>query len=368
MDFDVIIVGARVAGATLATLLGQQGQHVLLLDKAHFPSDTLSTHFFRDPALRVFERTGVLDQVASTAPALTTVWDYIDGHVFSEPVRTSDGRLPYYLCVRRITLDGILTQRVSEERMVEFRQGANVRELIWQEGGVTGIRWSEADGTSEASTRVVVGADGIYSTLARFLQPAYESQIPVQRCMYYTYYAGIEPLDETSYDEHHFLGDSLTYVFPTDAGLTLIAVSLPISEFQSFRKQPLERLRTHLDNLPQLAPRLRHAEVVAEVKGSGNIPCYQRVPYGPGWVLVGDAHQVLDPWSGMGIDHATTHAAKLADSLHDFLSGSTPWEAAMSDYHTQARQWSEKTYRRTVTYAADFRPMTMAALQKRGLK
>jgi len=53
-DFDVIIVGGRVAGSVLATLLGQQGYHVLLLDKSHFPSDTLSTHFFRAPALLTF--------------------------------------------------------------------------------------------------------------------------------------------------------------------------------------------------------------------------------------------------------------------------------------------------------------------------
>src|SRR6266496_2542495 len=50
MDYDVIIVGARVAGSVLAALLGGQGHRVLLLEKAHFPSDTLSTHFFRAPA------------------------------------------------------------------------------------------------------------------------------------------------------------------------------------------------------------------------------------------------------------------------------------------------------------------------------
>jgi hypothetical protein len=69
----------------------------------------------------------------------------------------------------------------------------------------------------------------------------------------------------------------------------------------------------------------------------------------------------------MGIDHATTHASILADSLHRFLSDAEAWKAAMSDYHNQARQWSEKTYRRTSTYAADLRPMTQAALQRRGL-
>lgn len=367
MDYDVIIVGARVAGSALAALLGHQGNRVLLLDKAQFPSDTLSTHFFRAPALRVFERLGVLNEVKSVAPPMTVMWNYIDGHVISDPIEAPEEHLRYFLCERRITLDWILAQRVSREPNVEFRQGAQVKELIKVDGRVAGARWSEADKMHEAGARVVVGADGVYSTVAKILEPEYETQFPVRRCMYYTYFRGIEPLDEASFAEHHFVGDMLTYVFPTDANLTLVAVTVPISEFPSFKKEPLNRLRSHLDSLPLLVPRLAKAEIAAEVKGAGNIPCYQRVPYGTGWVLVGDSHQIMDPWSGMGIDHATTHASLLADSLHRFLTGDAAWEAAMSEYHNQARNWSEKTYRRTSTYAADLRPMTRAALQRRGL-
>ncbi|MCK6540610.1 MAG: NAD(P)/FAD-dependent oxidoreductase [Anaerolineales bacterium] len=367
MDYDVIIVGARVAGSALAALLGQHGHRVLLLDKAQFPSDTLSTHFFRAPALRVFERLGVLEEVKSAAPPMTVMWNYIDGHVVSDPVEAHEEHLRYFLCERRITLDWILFQHAAREPNVEIRQGAQVRELIQFDGRVAGVRWSEAGGMNEATARVVVGADGIYSTLAKILGPAFESQFPVRRCMYYTYFQGIEPLDEAAFAEHHFVGDTLTYVFPTDAHLTLVAVSAPISEFASFKKEPLKRLCAHLASLPLLAPRLSKAEIVAEVKGAGNIPCYQRVPYGHGWALVGDAHQIMDPWSGMGIDHAATHASILADSLHRFLTDAASWDVTMSDYHAQARRWSEKTYRRTSTYAADLRPMTHAALQKRGL-
>lgn len=367
MDYDVIIVGARVAGAALAALLGQYGHRVLLLDKAQFPSDTLSTHFFRAPALRVFERLGVLEKVKSAAPPMTVMWNYIDGHVISDPVEAPEEHLRYFLCERRITLDWILFQRVQREPGIEIRQGANVKELIKLDGRVAGVRWSEAEGMNEATARVVVGADGFYSTLAKAFDPEYESQFPVRRCMYYTYFHGIKPLDEAALAEHHFVGDTLTYVFPTDANLTLVAVTLPIDEFASFKKEPLKRLRAHLDSLPLLAPRLARAEIAAEVKGAGNIPCYQRVPYGSGWVLVGDSQQVMDPWSGMGIDHAATHASMLADSLHRFLTDAGTWEVTMSDYHAQARRWSEKTYRRTSTYAADLRPMTRAALQKRGL-
>ena len=366
MDYDVIIVGARVAGAILATRLGQLGHHVLLLEKANFPSDTLSTSFFRAPALRVFEKIGALEEVKSAAPPLRTLWNYIDGHVLSDLVEAAEEHLRFFLCERRITLDWILFQRVKRERNVDIRLDAKVTDLIWQDGRVIGVRWSEQDGMGEACARVVVGADGFYSTLAKVLNPAYETFLSVQRCMYYTYFQGLASLEEPR-AEHHFVGNTLAYIFPTDADLTLVALSLPIDDFPSFKKEPLKGLQAHLQSLPLLAPRLGKAEIATEIRGAGNIPCYQRVPYGPGWALVGDAHQIMDPWSGMGIDHATTHADFLADSLHRWLSEDTTWERAINDYHGQARAWSEKTYRRTSTFAADLRPMTRAALQKRGL-
>jgi len=229
---------------------------------------------------------------------------------------------------------------------------------------VTGIIWNKAEEMNEARARVVVGAHGFYSTVAKAAGPTYESQIPVQRCMYYTYFHGLESLEDTAFADHHFVGDSLTYVFPTDADLTLVTLSVPIDEFPSFKKEPLKRMRSHLDSLPLLAPRLRSVNIAAEVKGAGNILGYQRIPYGPGWALVGNAHQIMGPWSGMGIDHATTHAPMLADSLHRFLNGDEAWDAPIGEYHSKVRNWSGKSYRPTTTFAADLRPMARGALQK----
>jgi 2-polyprenyl-6-methoxyphenol hydroxylase-like FAD-dependent oxidoreductase len=366
MDYDVIIVGARVAGSILAMQLGRFGHHVLVLEKADFPSETLSTSFFRAPALRVFEKVGILDEVQSAAPPMRIMWNYIDGHVISEPVDAAEEHLRFFLCERRVTLDWILFQGAKREPNVDVRLHANVRELLWQDGHVTGVRWTEADGMREATARVVIGADGFYSTLAKIIRPVTETFFPVQRCMYYAYFQGLDPLEE-SIAEHHFVGNTLTYVFPTDANLTLVALSLPISDFHSFKKDPMNGLQSHLKSLPLLAPRLARAERVSDVWGAGNIPSYQRIPFGPGWVLVGDAHQVMDPWSGMGIDHATTHADFLADSLNLWLREASSWETAMNTYRTQARHWSAKSYQRTTTYASDLRPMTQAALQRRGL-
>ena len=356
MNYDVIIVGGRVAGAILATRLAELGHSILVLEKADFPSDTLSTSFFRAPALRVFEKIGVLDKVKAVAPPMTTLWNNIDGQILSDPVEAPEEHLRFFLCERRITLDWILYKRTEREPTVEIRLNANVKELIWQDGYVKGVRWNEKDGVHEASAKVVVGADGFYSTVAKMVEPVYENFIQAQRFIYYTYFNGLEPIKPLT-AEHHFIGNSLTYIFPTDSDLTMTAISMPIDGFAAFKKEPLKNMMAHLKSLPLLAPRLQKAEMAFELYGSGNIPSYQRIPYGPGWVLVGDAHQILDPWSGMGIDHAATHAEKLADALHRWLNEEAAWKTSMHAYHMAIREWSKKTYRRTTTYAADFRPM-----------
>ena len=122
-----------------------------------------------------------------------------------------------------------------------------------------------------------------------------------------------------------------------------------------------------LGAMREIAPRLKNAERDGPVRGSGSIPGYLRIPYGSGWALVGDAGMVMDPWSGQGIDQASTHAVLLARHLGEFLVGEKDWDAAMKAYHQARNEFSIKTYRRTCKFSHDLRPMTRKALEKRGL-
>ena len=365
-NYDVIIVGGRVAGAVLATRLGQLGHKVLVLEKARFPKDTLSTSFFRTPALSIFEKIGVLDQITNSAPPLRVLWNYIDGQVISDFVEAEEEHLRFFISQRRITLDWILYQRLKQEANVEIRLGVNVRDLLWENGSVVGVKWKENDRIHEVTSKVVVGADGYYSTLAQLLQPAYESYTPVQRFIYYAYFHHLDSFDVPT-AEHHFVGNTISYIFPTDGDLTMAAMTKPIAEFSEFKKAPLRNFMEHLGSLPLFKARFEHAELASPIYGSGNIPSYQRMPFGPGWVLVGDAHQVMDPWSGMGIDHATTHADYLAEALNVWLKEYSSWKVTMFDYYLRIRKFSEKAYRRTTRFASDLRPMTIAALERRSL-
>lgn len=364
-DFDVIIVGARIGGSITASLLAQKKHWVLVLDRARFPSDTLSTHFFRYPTFNALQRLGALDQVYALAPKLVDNFNDVDGHVFIEPVESPEGP-SHYLCVRRITLDDLLIRRMRKEETVSFREGVRVDDLLFENGTVIGVEWIETDKPFKATARVVIGADGIQSFVANRVHPAVEKYEPVRRAMYYAYFAHFDSPPRPA-AEFHYRGNRLVYVFPTDGGLTLLAASVPIEEFPAFKTDPERRLHAELESMPQVQRRLHKAERIGPVKGAGNIPGYQRVPFGNGWALVGDSEQIMDPWSGQGIDQASTHALFLSNALDRWLSGTVSWDDAMQEYNRRRHEFSDRTFERTCTYARDFRPMTEAALKKRGL-
>ena len=365
LDYDVIVVGARVAGSLVAALLGDVGHHVLVLDRARFPSDTLSTHFFRAPTFRALGQVGIYEEVQARAPHLTVNYNVVDGIVFPEAVDQPED-YPFYMCVRRITLDDILVRRAKRTSNIDLREAAKATEIRKENGQVVGVAWREPDGGGEARARVVVGADGLRSFVAKELGPETEHEEPVHRAMYYAYYRGVEPADGPA-AEFHYQGNTLVYCFPCDDDLTLLASSVPIAQFGEFRRDPEGRLVQELRSMTALAPRLARAERVGDVRGTGSIPGCLRVPYGKGWALVGDAGMVMDPWSGQGIDQAATHAVLLARHLGQYLGGESDWETAMGEYHRERNEFSMKTYHRTCRYSLDLRPMTREALQRRGL-
>ena len=329
-EYDVIIIGARIAGSILATLLGKMGHRVLVLDRSTFPSDTLSTHFFRAPALRVFKKIGVYEEVQSVTPHLTINFNVVDGIVFPEPVDRPED-YPFYMCVRRIILDDILVKHMKQTHNVEFREGVRVTDLLWNNNRVTGIKWEDSNRNIEVVSKVVVGADGLNSIVAKKVNAQSEHQEPINRAMYYAYYQGIDTQAGPA-AEFHYNGNTLVYCFPCDNDLTLLAVSIPISQFSIFKKNPETEFQNVIETMSALAPRLRNAERIGAIKGTGSIPGYFRIPYGNGWALVGDAGMVMDPWSGQGIDQASSHAVFLAKYLDEFLCGKKDWETAMQAF------------------------------------
>jgi len=358
--YDVIIVGARIAGSTLAALLGDAGYRVLVLDRAAFPSSTLSTHFFRGAGMgAVLERLDILPEVLRLdAPPLVREYRYVPtSMVPSIGPPQAPGDLGYCLSVRREPLDALLVQRAQRAPGVTFRERTRVTKLLWFEGRVCGVEMATPEGPVSAQARVVVGADGRHSFVARAVGASSEEEEAPLRALYYCYvrnFASPDALPPAG-PEFSLLDDEVAYVFPSDAGVTCVAISIHREAFATFRRSVTTSFRERLSRHGALASRFAAAEPVSAVLGSGPEPNYVRVPAGPGWALVGDAGLHQDPWSGQGMDMAGTHAIFLAEALDGWLSGRTFEVEALATYHQRRNRHALDTYRQTVRFGRDLR-------------
>jgi flavin-dependent dehydrogenase len=357
--YDVIVVGARVGGSALTALRRDQGVSVLLLDRAQFPSTTSSTHFFRGAGMvGVLERLGVLDAVLDLGcPPLTREFNYTDGGAEPAEAPPQDpGTIGYCLSVRREPLDFILLERARVAESVDFMERTSVSDVLWNGDHVVGVQL--ADGRS-ARAEVVVGADGRNSIVASKVTPAVEHETPPYRALYYRYVTGFLGPDGSKPDAAEFsqLDDEIAYIFPSDAGLTCVAVSVNLETFRWLRRDFEARYAERLTQHRGLAPRVAAAETNGRLLGRGPARNYACVPWGPGWALVGDAAMHQDPWSGLGIDMAGVHATFLADAIIDWLRGSADERTAFARYHQRRNAHGLGPYHETVRFAADLRKL-----------
>jgi flavin-dependent dehydrogenase len=324
-SYDVVVVGGRVAGALTAVLFARRGLHVAVVDRAEFPSSTLSTHFFRgDGLVRVLELAGLLRSVeALGAPRLTCEYNYDDGSADTIVGPPQDpGTAGYCLSVRRGPLDATLLEGARRSG-VDVRTSTPVARLTHNDGRVVGVVL--ADG-SQLETDLVVGADGRRSLVAREVAAQDTERHAGNRALYFRYVRGFDALGGGPPDGPEFsqLGDELAYVFPSDDGLTCIAISVNLNEYERLRHDARPRFDALLRRHHGLWDRYAASRPEGRLYGSGPEPDYARQAAGPGWALVGDAGLHQDPWTGAGMDCAAITAALLVDT-HCEAAGSDSW-------------------------------------------
>jgi flavin-dependent dehydrogenase len=347
--YDVIVVGARCAGSPTAMLLARKGYRVLLVDKATFPSDTISGHYIHQPGIALLKRWGLLDRVVATGcpPVRSFTADFGDGLVLSgSPPPAGDVYDAY--APRRTVLDKILVDAAAEAG-AEVREGFSVRELTTDNGIVTGIR-GLAKGAALVTerARIVIGADGFRSSVARTVEaPSYNAR-PTLSFGYASYWSGV-PLDGFAlYD----LDWAVIGAFPTNEGLTLIFTQQRIERFLAFRADLGGNFYRTLDNKPELAQRVRNGRREERWFGVADMPNFYRKPYGPGWALVGDAGYHKDPITGEGMTDAFRDAKLLTDAIDDGFSHRRPLLEALAAYERQRNEATLPLYEFTCQRAA----------------
>lgn len=336
--YDAIIVGARVAGAATALGLARRGARVLLLDTATFPSDTLSTHLLWSDALRCLDRLGVLPALLDTgAPPIERFSLNYGPHSNAAPIPTQ-GKYPPLLSVRRLILDAILLGRAREDARITVREGVTVRALLRHWERVVGVcGTARADGAEfTARGAIVIGADGRHSTVAREVAATEYDVVSPVLATYYRYYHGIQPTDTATLEAFRDADGGFGYLFPCDDGYWTLALSFPQDTFAVVRRDHEVALAAQIARKEGLTERLHGAEPVSPWRGAGDLRNFFRVPYGPGWALVGDAGYHRDPITARGIADALRSAELLSAALHGVWRGRTTYDAALAAYQ-QAR-------------------------------
>lgn len=323
-DYDVIVVGARCAGAPTAMLLARHGHRVLLVDRATFPSDTISTHLIHPPGLAALDRWGLLERVVGTGcpPIDTYAFDLGPFTITGSPA--GEGYEASY-APRRTVLDKILVDAAAESG-ADVREGFTVERILFDGDRVTGIRGHDKDHrTTDAHARVIVGADGIHSSVAKAAGAEEYAEKPKINAYYYTYWAG---LPMRGMFEAYDRGDRALAAWPTNDDLTLVICGWPMRDFETNRDDVEGNYHATLARAPALAERIAAGTRAERFVGMA-IPNYFRKPYGPGWVLVGDAGYLKDPITAQGIQDAFRDAERCADALDDALTGRRPFDRAM---------------------------------------
>jgi 2-polyprenyl-6-methoxyphenol hydroxylase-like FAD-dependent oxidoreductase len=319
-----------------------------VVDRAAFPSDTLSTHQVQLPGIASLKRWGLLDRViASGAPATRHV-RFDRGPIVLEGHYPTFGGINALYSPRRTVLDKILVD-AAREGGAEVRERFIVEGVSIEDGRVTGIHGREKGGPSVIEKApLVVGADGKRSLLAEAVHaPAYH-QKPALSMGFYAYWAGVPLKGGEIYGrDRRAVG-----AWPTNDGLVMTYIAWPIEEFKSFRSDIEGNFLKTLDLAGDLGERVRSGTQVGRFRGTPDLPNFFRKPYGPGWALVGDAGFHKDPILAHGISDALRGAELLTDAISAGFDGRASLEVALGGYEEKRNREALPMYEFTTQLAS----------------
>ena len=313
--YDIVIAGARCAGATLATYLARAGASVLVLDRDGLPSDqVLSTHTVHPPGMDVLDEVGVGPGVRSVAPPMRVM--RLQKNEASVDVPFAEGRPEY--CPRRHRLDGLL-QDAAVAAGAELRDRSRVTGVLRRNDRVTGVRVTHPSGEYDVTASTVIGADGRHSTIAREVGAEEYLGYHGPRFVYWGYWPAPSCWhDKSAYPFDMYVskkGTMFRVIFHTDHDHLLVASAPPISDIGAWRGNPERALIRDLQSDPVTAPLVEDRAPTDGVRGTLKERYFFRRAAGPGWALVGDAGHHKDFVIGDGITEALIQAKSIAAAL-----------------------------------------------------
>ena len=333
--FDVVIVGGGPAGATCATFLGQLGHKVLLLDKAKFPRDKTCGDAISGKSMGVLREMGLLEGIerVDNEKIYGVTFSSPEGYVVEIPFRTEQN-VGY--CARRLVYDNLLFQH-SKKFATTIEEFA-VSDLIAENGFVVGVKGMGVKDKvpREFRAKVVVGADGATSIIANKL--GLDKIDEAHHCVAVRgYYKGITGM--TKNIELHFVQSIVPgyfWIFPLDNGLANVGVGLLTKDFKKKKINLRDWMLNEIKTNPLFKERFANAEPVSEIK-AWNLPfgSKRRQNHGNGFLLIGDAASLIDPFTGEGIGKAMASGKLAANAIHEAFVKNDFSEATLAKYERE---------------------------------
>jgi 2-polyprenyl-6-methoxyphenol hydroxylase-like FAD-dependent oxidoreductase len=323
-------------------LLARRGHRVLLLDRAPLPSDTLSTHAVLRTGVVQLTRWGLIDRVtdAGTPAVRQIVLGFGDERIpFAVREEFGVGAL---FAPRRTVLDAILLE-AAVEAGVEVRIETAVKDLLRDaDGTVKGVVAGRTDDIEAIPAGMVIGADGVWSRVARLVDaPTYQSH-RASNAIHYAYFRGVDVPGFW----FQFTPGVNAGAIPTNDGEACVFVGRPVAGLAAWRDDPegeFDRLLKAAG--PDLAERVSAATRVGAFRGTPGLPGFMRRPWGPGWALVGDAGCSKDPISAHGISDALRDAEMCARAVEAALADPARATRLMRRYHAGRDRLALPIYR-----------------------
>lgn len=337
-NYDVIVIGARCAGSSLAIYLARAGFKVLLVDKATFPSDTLSTNTFFNNTTALLRELNVIEEVIKTnATPVKAIKFQFEDTVIEGPIPIVNGEDTSY-CIRRTYLDDILLRQAGSLENVKILQGFRVNELVYKGDVVVGVRGEDRSGVlQEFTSSIVVGADGRHSVVRKLVKSEQKITSPSTVAIYFGYFSNIQH-DGAAKFEVYKRGENMAILFPTNDNAYVVTVNFPLANkslLEDFKRNSEGSLRQLLtDQFPNttIGARLESATLTEPIRGLHEYENYWYKGMGKGWALVGDALCFKDPAMAQGIHDAIRGAQLLADTLDKNKERTKSWNQIAEEY------------------------------------
>ncbi len=334
-EYDAIIVGGGPGGSTAASFLGKAGKKVLLLEKARFPRDKTCGDAISGKTMGVLRELGLVSEVEKAPHSVITgvIFSSPNGKNVQIPFPSRDDRSAPGFCCRREIFDDILFQ--NAKKYAETLERHLVTEVIQEKGFVVGVKATDLDTQQQKEFRakVVVGADGaqsvVASKLGRMDTPDDHNCTALR-----VYYKGVKGL--SSNIELHFVDGILPgyfWVFPLEDGIANVGIGMITKEMKSGKVNLRQVTQDAITKHPLFLKRFEGASPIGPLAG-WILPfgSHHRKPYGNGFLLVGDAASLVDPFTGEGMGNAMTSGMFAARAIAEALEKGDFSEAFLQRY------------------------------------